>query len=68
MNQNPFQIDEKLGFISFYSLVRPKADRKARKCLRCAVVFVSRDSGNRCCSVCSGINARHAKLAKYAIQ
>lgn len=51
----------------FYSLIRPKGEKKKRSCLRCKLVFLSKDSGNRTCSTCQTWIDRQAERCKYVI-
>jgi ribosomal protein S27AE len=42
----------------FYSLIRPKAVRKNRRCLRCRGNFESFSASHRICGVCVAANRR----------
>jgi hypothetical protein len=42
----------------FYSLVRPKLERKKRRCLRCLDHFESFGPAHRLCGVCVAANKR----------
>jgi ribosomal protein S27AE len=44
----------------FYSLVRPSTPKKKRQCLKCGVVFLSANYGNRVCGSCAAQNNRAA--------
>ena len=51
-------LEESMGVSYFYSLVRPRAERIKRHCLKCNIHFVSRGAGNRICSSCAEQNSR----------
>jgi ribosomal protein S27AE len=42
----------------FYSLVKPTTAKKKRQCLKCGVVFLSANYGNRVCGSCAAQNNR----------
>lgn len=47
----------------FYSLVRPSTPKKKRSCLKCGIVFLSANFGNRTCGSCAAQNSRAAQRA-----
>ena len=47
----------------FFSLVKPTTARKKRRCLRCAVVFLSSGHANRVCGSCAAKNNRSSLRA-----
>lgn len=49
-------LDEKESY--FYSLVRPVTEKKKKACLKCGVVFLSANYGNRVCGSCAAQNNR----------
>lgn len=61
-NKNP-ELKDKEEFAYFYSLVKPSAVKKKRRCLKCATVFLSAHYGNRTCGSCAAQNTRAALRA-----
>jgi hypothetical protein len=47
----------------FYSLVKRTTDKKKRSCLKCKVVFLSANYGNRVCGSCAAQNNRASMRA-----
>lgn len=50
----------------FYSLVKPVTAKKKRACLKCGVVFLSANYGNRVCGSCAAQNSRASLRAGQA--
>mgnify|MGYP006430152487 FL=1 len=50
----------------FYSLVKPTTVKKKRMCLKCGVVFLSANYGNRVCGSCAAQNNRAAIRASQS--
>jgi ribosomal protein S27AE len=50
----------------FYSLVKPSTAKKKRRCLKCSVVFLSANYGNRVCGSCAAQNNRASMRAGQA--
>jgi ribosomal protein S27AE len=42
----------------FFSLIQPNTEKKKRGCLKCGVVFLSANYGNRVCGSCAAQNNR----------
>lgn len=49
----------------FYSLIKPNNEKKKRSCIKCKVVFISRNKGHRVCGQCSGTRQSVGARAEY---
>lgn len=47
----------------FYSLIKPKRDKRMVKCLRCRKPFMSLGPHQRTCATCQDVNRKRGALA-----